>query len=1244
MSRWAMAGVSNLECRPLGITWRQHAQGKVCLLMLLLLLLLTRSLSLSFTMASSTHRKVPQRIKREAPAEEELSTVQRQGTADWGRSQGRDTLRPGVWGSWSHWSECSRSCGIGVQERQRDCRPPPNRVPDRNPSRRSHYWLTTVRDRMDRQGRRWQPGRHRMKHRGSHSRISSRNGREGSARKPNNRSIQPGQAPPDREVPAGDGGAEQPMTSPSQGATRLSYGRDGLPWSLDWPTHNKGGYRRSGGTAAFSLYTDSKEASQDADERTANVKETRAADRLRRYQQARVSHSRGLSRSRSATATRAFPSSIHPGKYGYGKMPVVYSAIRQGPPNQQQHEGEDSDATHHGLDSARAPRPFVDASSHGEASSSQHRALRSRALRQPTRMRPKQQRPAFSNPNDKASHWGRFLAERSHTDNRLQSPQPVPVYSSKEGFPAYSSLPQSRNSLVGQSGSLHKEGMSNHNASQPARSRIIHKVHEMRTLSHNQHGGRRRRRQNVDQRMFNCSGDNTQSMICNAQVCPPGSVDVREFQCASYNGRPFMGKHYEWVPFLEVRKEQKCELNCRAVGYRFYVRHAERVEDGTLCEPGGSKVCLRGTCKALGCDGFLGSGKVLDKCGVCGGDDTTCKVISGIYKRSASSVGYHKILEIPSGATKINITEMTKSRNYLALRSHNGKSIINGNWAIDRPGKYEAAGTMFMYKRPNEISSTTGESFFSDGPTNDILNVFMIYQQPNPGVHFEYVLLSDNIVRSQLDPSSTNQNKDVAYNGQLAASASNSRIDGVIDHASRLSIPVRQTPAGTDTKNGWRHGSEVAPVPPAHVQSQDRVPGQTTMGQTDPGGHVEPSYPSQEFSWKRVGASECSSTCGRGKRLAIVHCVRKSTQEEVGSVLCDSSTKPKEQEEPCNIQPCPAFWDVGEWSECSKTCGTGKQHRQVLCRQLYAGRITTVHPHRCRSLERPETTTTCQLRICSEWRIRKEWSTCSVPCGVGQRTRDVKCISNIGDVVDDHECNMKLRPGDSENCDMGPCTRSWFFTDWSSRCSAECGKGEESRSVVCLMNHVNSLPLKECGGQRPAENRSCNKGSCENLVSWFTAPWGQCSVECGNGTQSRDIICIQRSNTSFLVLAPSACSHLEKPPSHQACKSRTCGMRWFSTAWSACSKSCEGGFRVREVRCLADDLSLSMDCPMEKRPEDRETCNVQPCVPKIDEHCKDKYFNCNVVVQARLCVYDYYQRACCASCKRASTRTRRFGR
>uniref|UniRef100_A0A672IHX0 Thrombospondin type 1 domain containing 4 n=1 Tax=Salarias fasciatus TaxID=181472 RepID=A0A672IHX0_SALFA len=74
-----------------------------------------------------------------------------------------------------------------------------------------------------------------------------------------------------------------------------------------------------------------------------------------------------------------------------------------------------------------------------------------------------------------------------------------------------------------------------------------------------------------------------------------------------------------------------------------------------------------------------------------------------------------------------------------------GRSIINGNWAIDRPGKYEGGGTMFTYRRPNEISSTAGESFLAEGPTNEILDVY----QPNPGVHYEYLLPSETHTRQE---------------------------------------------------------------------------------------------------------------------------------------------------------------------------------------------------------------------------------------------------------------------------------------------------------------------------------------------------------------------------------------------------------------------------------------------------------------------------------------------------------------
>ncbi|XP_035992361.1 thrombospondin type-1 domain-containing protein 4 isoform X2 [Fundulus heteroclitus] len=596
--------------------------------------------------------------------------------------------------------------------------------------------------------------------------------------------------------------------------------------------------------------------------------------------------------------------------------------------------------------------------------------------------------------------------------------------------------------------------------------------------------------------------------------------------------------------------------------------------------------------QSLGCDEYLGSGKMVDKCGVCGGDNTTCRLVSGVFKHSLSKIGYHKIVEIPEGATKINVTEMVKSRNYLALRSRSGRSIINGNWAIDRPGKYEGGGTMFTYRRPNEIRSTAGESFVAEGPTNEILDVYMIFQQPNPGIHYEYILPSEKTTKPQ---QATHTPEEEAVNGQD-------------EHNQQENF---------NYAGGGRHKAH----PP-----DNQVPA------------VVPPKPEREYNWKLTGTTECSASCGKGFRYSVFRCVHRLNHVEVSDALCDSSSRPAPQEEACNLQPCPAFWDIGEWSECSKTCGLGMQHRQVLCRQVYANRTLNVHTSRCQHLERPETASTCQLKICSEWQIRSEWTSCSVPCGLGQRSREVRCVSNVGDFVPDEECNMNLRPNDVENCDMGACAKSWFYTEWGNRCSAECGMGVKTRGVLCLTNHVSSLPLEGCGSERPAESQVCNNGPCDNRIEWFTGPWSQCSAECGTGSQQRSVACLMNSDEGFTVMPPYECSSLDRPLSQQSCSIKACGAKWYHTDWSACSKTCEGGFRVREVRCLSDDMLSSEACDEQLRPAEREDCSPEPCMPHIDLNCRDKYFNCNVVVQARLCVYDYYKTACCASCSRVAHR------
>ena len=74
--------------------------------------------------------------------------------------------------------------------------------------------------------------------------------------------------------------------------------------------------------------------------------------------------------------------------------------------------------------------------------------------------------------------------------------------------------------------------------------------------------------------------------------------------------------------------------------------------------------------QSIGCDGVLGSKKTFDKCGVCGGNNTSCHIISGIYTRRSLPYGYNKVTTIPAGACNINITEMRPSGNYLGKLWH----------------------------------------------------------------------------------------------------------------------------------------------------------------------------------------------------------------------------------------------------------------------------------------------------------------------------------------------------------------------------------------------------------------------------------------------------------------------------------------------------------------------------------------------------------------------------------------------
>ncbi|KAL1772521.1 hypothetical protein HispidOSU_023255 [Sigmodon hispidus] len=705
----------------------------------------------------------------------------------------------------------------------------------------------------------------------------------------------------------------------------------------------------------------------------------------------------------------------------------------------------------------------------------------------------------------------------------------------------------------------------------------------------------------------NCPGESEQMRACRQEPCPPEQPDPRALQCAAFDSQEFMGQLYQWEPFTEVQGSQRCELNCRPRGFRFYVRHTEKVQDGTLCQPGSLDICVAGRCLSPGCDGILGSGRRPDGCGVCGGDGSTCRLVSGNLTDRGGPLGYQKILWIPAGASRLKISQLRPSSNYLALRGPGGRSIINGNWAVDPPGSYSAIGTVFQYDRPPREEGKV-ESVSAEGPTTQPVDVYMIFQEDNPGVFYEYVIASPEVLESpSIKPPALQLEPEMLRGEPRLASASR---------------PVRT---------------------PGTLQRQVRIPQVPALT------HGRTSLGSAAGYWKQVGHSECSASCGKGVWRPIFLCISRESGEEVDEQSCAMGARPPASPEPCHGPPCPPYWEAGEWTSCSRSCGPGTQHRQLLCRQEFGGGGSSVPPERCGHLPRPNITQPCQLHLCGRWEISSPWSQCSVRCGRGQKSRRVRCVGNNGEEVSEQECvSGPPRPPSREACDMGPCTTAWFHSDWSPKCSAECGTGIQRRSVVCLRSGEPLQGDGEAGSteqdcplrSRPPDMRACSPGPCERTWRWYTGPWSECSSECGSGTQHRDIICVCRLGAEFTVAAPSNCSHLPRPPALQPCDGQACDDRWFSTLWSPCSRTCQGGTQTREVQCLSANRTLSARCPPDLRPPRKRNCNSQPCHQRPDEHCKDSSPHCPLVVQARLCVYPYYTATCCRSCAHILERSR----
>ncbi|XP_068613342.1 A disintegrin and metalloproteinase with thrombospondin motifs 3-like [Brachionichthys hirsutus] len=433
-----------------------------------------------------------------------------------------------------------------------------------------------------------------------------------------------------------------------------------------------------------------------------------------------------------------------------------------------------------------------------------------------------------------------------------------------------------------------------------------------------------------------CPGVNYEYQLCNTDGCPKHFEDFRAQQCQLRNGHfEFQNTKHHWLPYEHPDANKRCHLYCQSKETGDVAYMKQLVHDGTRCSyKDAYSICVREECVKVGCDREIGSNKVEDKCGVCGGDNSHCRTVKGTFTRTPKKAGKTRgAFSLPKGARNVFVNESEDSRNVIG---HLKMFLIPPGARHVIIQEHEASPQILAIK--NQV---TGH-YILNGKGEEVKSRSFI----DLGVEWHYIIEED---------------------------VETLHTDGPLHDP----VVVLIIPKNNDTRSTIMY---------KYIIHEDSVPvNNNNVIQED------------TFEWALRSWSPCSKPCGGGFQYTKYGCRKKGDTKMVHRGYCDANKKPKPIRRMCNLQDCTQpQWMSEEWEHCTKTCGSlGFQIRMVRCVQyLQDGTNRSIHTKYC-SGEKPESRRPCNRVSCpAHWRIGA-WSECSATCGEGTERRLVTC--RIGD-------------------------------------------------------------------------------------------------------------------------------------------------------------------------------------------------------------------------------------------------------
>lgn len=142
-------------------------------------------------------------------------------------------------------------------------------------------------------------------------------------------------------------------------------------------------------------------------------------------------------------------------------------------------------------------------------------------------------------------------------------------------------------------------------------------------------------------------------------------------------------------------------------------------------------------------------------------------------------------------------------------------------------------------------------------------------------------------------------------------------------------------------------------------------------------------------------------------------------------------------------------------------------------------------------------------------------------------------------------------------------TYKWVESGWGG-CSAACGGGRQSQSVICRSNNLENVADSFCTSPKPATSQNCNLQACQSY-NWFASGFGACSATCGGGVQTQTVSC---RNISGQTVSNSLCSGAA-PSTSQACNTQSCAPVCTPSVLQNLYNTAKATYNLKQVQ-LAD--------------------------------------------------------------------------